>query len=124
MDSCLNFDISRLTEPIEFEVSRLTEPIEFEISFICAVNKDRYLKVTPDIIWLTPDNNFSEDVEVHANVNWTITVGDEAEEIQLIANDTFIANDTYITNGEPIAPNVIELLENSTLIHNETMIQR
>ena len=105
-------------------ISDAVKHLEVRCSIVCTLEEViNFLNVTPaEIQWITDDMGVYFDVE--SNTDWIITVGDEAEEIQLIANDIFIGNETYITNGEPIAPNVIELLENSTLIHNETMIQR
>jgi hypothetical protein len=31
-----------------------------------------YIEVEPDVIWLTPSNNFSEEVVVYSNVTWVI----------------------------------------------------
>lgn len=31
-----------------------------------------YIEVEPDFIWLTPSNNFSEEVVVYSNVTWVI----------------------------------------------------
>lgn len=39
---------------------------------VCSVLTTFYLNVPMEHIWLTPDNAFSEDVAVYANVVWTI----------------------------------------------------
>lgn len=44
----------------------------FLFSQICKTSSKFYLKVEPELIWLTEDNNFSQDVEVRSNVEWTI----------------------------------------------------
>ena len=61
MDGCL-----------DFEVSRLAEPIDFEISLICTINTDKYLIVTPEVVWLNEDNDWSAVIEIKSNVEWII----------------------------------------------------
>lgn len=41
-------------------------------SIVCSTSSEFYLEIDKKIIWLTPDNNFSEDVGVRSNVEWTI----------------------------------------------------
>ena len=38
----------------------------------CRVGQGDYLIVSPEITWLTADNDFSADLEVVSNVKWTV----------------------------------------------------
>jgi hypothetical protein len=47
-------------------------PPKVECSLVCTTDDTYYLRVTPELIWLVPENGFSEDVTVVSNVRWTI----------------------------------------------------
>lgn len=47
-------------------------PIVIRSGLACTIPEARYLKVSPDVIWLLPENDFSKDVVVYANVEWRI----------------------------------------------------
>lgn len=68
----IGVSLSRDGMPISFLTSRKGLPVAFYCSLICSVNSEFFLYVAQDAIWLTPDNGFSQDVDVIANVEWTI----------------------------------------------------
>lgn len=86
--TCEHFDgpeisASRVSSPIECDCVRVGEPaviaayrkdkdLELRCSLVCTTSSEFYLIVPMETVWLTPDNDFSEDVEVIANVIWTI----------------------------------------------------
>ena len=40
---------------------------------ICGIGESGYLIVEPnDIVWLTPENNYEQQLSVYANVEWNI----------------------------------------------------
>ena len=40
---------------------------------ICSIGESDYLIVEPnDIVWLTPDNDFAQELAVYSNVNWSV----------------------------------------------------
>lgn len=41
------------------------------VSMVCSVNKDAYLEVSTDVLWLTPDM-LGEEFEIYSNVTWKI----------------------------------------------------
>lgn len=41
------------------------------VTLVCSVNKDSYLRVSTDVIWLTPDM-IAEQFEIYSNVVWNI----------------------------------------------------
>lgn len=61
-----------LTEEAEISCFTLTEPLQLSCFEICSVNKDSYLRVHPDYVWLTPDMLASGEFEIISNVDWII----------------------------------------------------
>lgn len=41
-------------------------------SLVCLVSHDKYIRVAPNIIWLTPANLNSDDVNVRSNTDWNV----------------------------------------------------
>lgn len=58
--------------PAKLSFSRLWEEVSIRFTKVCSVSDDFYITIPMEHIWLTPDNDFSENVEVYANVYWTI----------------------------------------------------
>lgn len=52
-------------------ISRVGADITGYVSLVCSVNKDAYLRVSTDVVWLTPDM-LSEEFEIYSNVSWRI----------------------------------------------------
>lgn len=72
MDRPVEPSFSRVGEPLEVVFSRVESPLDFTMSLVCTIGV-AYLDVLPmDVIWLTEDNDFNQDVEVYANVDWHI----------------------------------------------------
>ena len=72
LDSPIEPSFSREGEPLEVVFSRVDLPIDFTMSIVCSVENE-YLRVVPmDVVWLTEGNDYAQDVEVYANVNWHI----------------------------------------------------
>lgn len=63
---------ARLWERPEIKTARLWERPVITFSKVCSISTKFYLEIPMEHIWLTPDNAFSEDVAVYANVVWTI----------------------------------------------------
>ena len=72
MNSCIDISVSRVGEGMRLNTSRTGHPIEIRCGLVCSIASDFYLKVPQESIWLLPDNDFSQDVVVYANVSWTI----------------------------------------------------
>lgn len=68
------FDVvpTRMGFPVSFEAKRKGQPLAFRCGIVCSINSEFFLKVEEGTIWLIPDNDFSQDVRVISNVNWTI----------------------------------------------------
>ena len=41
------------------------------VSMVCSTNRDAYLSVSTDVLWLTPDM-LGEEFDIYSNVNWRI----------------------------------------------------
>ena len=52
-----------------FELSRTLDVSCFPI---CSLNKESYLRISPETVWLTYDNDWTADVEINSNVQWII----------------------------------------------------
>ena len=60
-------------DPMRFASSRMGKALQFSAGLVCSVSTGLHLRVEPaDVFWLTPENDFSQDVGVYANVSWTI----------------------------------------------------
>lgn len=68
----IDLSCSRVGYPMTASYSRVGKPLEFRCGLVCSVNSKFYLEVPADNIWLLPENDFSQDVVVYANVSWTI----------------------------------------------------
>ena len=79
---CLSASVSRIGGGLECAVtplgsklmataSKLNGGLKVNIGLICAPNTEVYLRVTPEVIWLTPDT-MSADFVVRSNTKWRI----------------------------------------------------
>ena len=50
---------------------RIGDYIHVTASVVCSVNKDAYLQVEPDVVWLTSDM-LSGEFDIYSNVVWKI----------------------------------------------------
>lgn len=94
MKGCLNITVSRVGEGIDVAANRIGEGITARATgtgnkinlktnrvgngiavscgLVCSVNKVRYIRVEPKQIFLMPGNNFTDEVLIMSNVNWTV----------------------------------------------------
>ena len=52
-------------------ITRVGSDITGYVSLVCSVNKDAYLRVSTDVVWLTPEM-LSEEFDIYSNVVWRI----------------------------------------------------
>lgn len=80
--SCLGGSLTRMGERLKGEVLRLGEELRGSltrkgewltgyVSVVCTSNRDAYLAVTKDTLWLTPDM-IAEQFDIYSNVKWII----------------------------------------------------
>jgi hypothetical protein len=60
---------SRVGSPAEVTASRVGSPMEVSARLVCTINGEFYLRVSPNIVWLNPND---ATVFVESNVNWII----------------------------------------------------
>lgn len=70
--NAMGFSAERRGKDFTATLTRKGSPVEFRCGLVCTLRETFYLKVEPEMIWLLPENNFSEDVVVYSNVTWTI----------------------------------------------------
>lgn len=68
----MGFSAERRGTVILATMERIGKPVEFRCGLVCSTSEAFFLNVEPEYIWLLPENDFSEDVVVYANVSWTI----------------------------------------------------
>lgn len=75
-DSGLNVTASRADslkeEGIEVSACRIGGGLKVTAGIICSVNKDAYLRVVPDVVWLSPDELAYGEFDIYSNVVWKI----------------------------------------------------
>lgn len=59
-------------DPMRFASARMGKALQFSAGLVCSLSAGLHLRVEPEYVWLLPENDFSEDVVVYANVSWTI----------------------------------------------------
>lgn len=64
--------IQPYSNTIELEAEDTEEHLNVSFGLICMVNKERFLYVKPDHIFLMLSNNYTDDVDVFANVDWQV----------------------------------------------------
>ena len=52
-------------------VTKVGKGLSGTITIVCSTNRDSYLRVTPDTVWLTPDM-ISGEFDIYSNVSWKI----------------------------------------------------
>lgn len=60
---------SRVGVPFVATASRNGKPMQVSARLVCTINGEFYLRVSPDVIWLDPND---ATVFVESNVNWII----------------------------------------------------
>ena len=82
IEGCLSGEITRVGQGLSGEVRRIGGGLTGEvrkvggeltgyISLVCTSNRDAYLRVSTDVLWLTPDM-LGEEFDIYSNVNWKI----------------------------------------------------
>ena len=62
---------SVLNTPLKVSVMDVTPKLKVSGHLVCSVNKDAYLRVSTDVLLLTPDM-LSEEFDIYSNVVWKI----------------------------------------------------
>ena len=54
------------------KVSRIGKGIKVQFGLVCSVNKKKYLRISPEHIFLMPRNQFKGEVLIMSNVAWKV----------------------------------------------------
>lgn len=68
----LSFGVTRVGKDADIQANRIGQALQFSAGLVCSLSAGLHLRVEPEYVWLLPENDFSEDVVVYANVSWTI----------------------------------------------------
>lgn len=68
----LKMTANRYGEALQITAQRTGERLKISASLVCNVSEVFRLEVSPDTIWLTPENLFSGDFDIISNVKWLI----------------------------------------------------
>lgn len=64
------FSLSLLSEGIKAAVSACPG-IRVSVGIVCDANREVYIRTNPDYIFLTPSNNFEDDIDIMSNIVWS-----------------------------------------------------
>lgn len=64
--------VSKVSEMMAADAGRVDNGIEVSCSLICVVSSEFYLRIAPQVVWLTEDNRWTSTFEVESNVKWII----------------------------------------------------
>lgn len=67
----LNGFVTRACSELAGNVNCVSQGLKGCVSFVCKLNKDAYLRVSTEILWLTPDM-LGENFDIYSNVDWKI----------------------------------------------------
>lgn len=70
---CLSGSITRVGLGAELcgSITRVGQGLSGSVTLVCSVNKDAYLRVVPDVVWLTPEM-IGGEFDIYSNVVWRI----------------------------------------------------
>lgn len=68
----LDIGIILIGEKSSIAVKPIGERMLITCGLVCSVNKDAYLDVNPNYVWLTPDMLASGEFDIISNVDWII----------------------------------------------------
>lgn len=73
----LRMGVERIGENIQLSANRVSEGLQMSVGIVCTANDVFYIKVTPQVIWLTEANGYSGIFEVVSNAKWNIEIKEE-----------------------------------------------
>lgn len=67
----LNGLIARACSELTGNVNCISQGLKGCVSLVCTLSKDAYLRVSTEVLWLTPDM-LGEEFDIYSNVDWNI----------------------------------------------------
>lgn len=104
------------------KVLPVSPKLKVHVNVLCSVTNKKYLQVTPNIVWLSPDM-IGGDFDIYSNVVWRIDIGpseDTGTLFSMLFNQTMIDNNTFL-NGD-VPSQALEMLHNGQMMTNETLL--
>lgn len=68
----IRLSTSRVGDGVSLAVKRIGSNPTLTVSIVCSLAEVSYLKVSPEVVWLVPENGFSADFVVVSNKNWIV----------------------------------------------------
>lgn len=68
----IKIETSCLNEPLGIKINRVDNILNVYCHKICNAVQSKYLKVVPNIIWLTPDELSTATFDIYSNIVWKI----------------------------------------------------
>lgn len=105
------------------KVSPVSPKLKVHFNILCSITNEKYLQVTPNIVWLSPDM-IGGYFDIYSNVVWRIDIEpsvDDKDVVSMLFNQTMISNDTLFLNGDTPSQ-VLEMLHNGQMMTNETLL--
>lgn len=73
IDECISISCYEIDKDIgKVSCNSLDEEIRISCSIVCSVNDSSFLRVNPNIIWLTSDMLGSANFNIISNISWAI----------------------------------------------------
>lgn len=66
------FSLSEAETSVTLNPSRVNKALNIICTMICSIEDAFYMEVEDKLIWLTEYNDYSDDIEIRANVKWII----------------------------------------------------
>ena len=105
------------------KVLPVSPKLKVHVNVLCSVTNKKYLQVTPNIIWLSPDT-IGGEFDIYSNVVWRIDIEPSEDDrgiVSMLFNQMMIGNDTLFLNGDtPLQ--ALEMLHNGQMLTNETLL--
>lgn len=71
--ACFTLITKRLNDDISIKSDLSTPKINVNTTLICSLNiQKQYIRIEPEYLWLTEDNNFSDIVNVFSDIQWNV----------------------------------------------------
>lgn len=90
--SCIECSTTVLNPSINVNVMDVTPKLKVSSHLVCSVGGGSYLRVSPNIVWLTPDM-IGGEFDIYSNVVWKIDIQqneDDNDIVSMLFNELMI----------------------------------
>ena len=64
--------IEMVSPGLSGQMRLISQRLQGYAALVCRIDKSPFVKVTPEVVWLTDQNNFTEHFDVTSNTEWRI----------------------------------------------------